>query len=329
MRSLFSRAIALGVVAMAVAGCAVSNGTALPPTSTANSVGGAQGSINGISNGTAAVQFVHGSPDAGSVDLCVDGQFAVIGATFKTFTTFYIYAAGVPHEISVYSHTAVDPNNVLLPAQTTDLLNGSCSNNQFGVLVLANGHQAVGSFTPTANVRNTLVIAGTNAKNTVQFVLATAAATIPSALAPAALFINASPANPKLAAGWFNATTGAGEVASATTFALPAVAATATAAAQPTFGALTIPTYAGTGGVAYYVAKTSSTTTPLASVYAGTPPAAAVPSAAQATAADTSNTGNLLPFVPKNDYLLTAVAVDQVSGVPLVIGHYDSITLGF
>ncbi len=305
MRSLFSRVAALSVMAVSVAGCAGSNGTALPPGGPFTGSGGAQGNIVSNSTGTAAVRFVNGSPDAGAIDLCVDGSIVVANSAYKAVSTFYTTLAGaVAHSLTVYVHSAAN------------VANGACSGT---ILKTASGIPQVTSFTPASNVRTTVVLAGTKAASTLSLVTAAAPAlNLSTPIGPGGLFIAASPANAALAFGSFNATTGIGAAASSASVAYKATAA------------LTVPAYAASAGVAYYVATTAAATTPTASLYAGAVPAVAVPSAAQANAADAADTSDVQPYVPKNDYFLTVVAVDGAAGTPpQLIGAYDPITLGY
>jgi len=326
MRSLFSRAIALGVVAMAVAGCAVSNGTALPPTSTANSVGGAQGSINGISTGTAAVRFVHGSPDAGPVDICVDGHFLATNVAYKTISGFYILAGGVPHAVSIYAYVSGDITNDAC---------GSNTNNP-SPAIGTDGRPLEASVTPTANVRTSVVVGGSVATHTLTSAnittVAAAALNVSTPIVASVLFYPASPSNTSIAAGYFNQNASTGvPVALTYTDYTSGTPAAATKYAYKTSAALALPGFAAAPGVGlgFYVATTAAPTTPTGCVYVGKVQTDATCTNI-APAPDASNANDVLPYPTDNDYLLTLFAVDSATaGKPAIIGAYDPITLGY
>jgi hypothetical protein len=305
MRSLFTRLAALSVVAIAVAGCAGSSGTALPAAGAPNTGGGAGLPISG-SNGTGAIRFVHGSPDAGNVDICFDSKVVASNVAYKTISSYSIVTGGVAHSVIVTT-----------TANAGTGAPGGCSvTNTFPALF-------AGSVSPTSNVRTTVVIAGTVAKKNLQ-VLTFSAPAAPVVLGTPQIVINhASPSAPAtVAAGYFNATTGLGEASLTTALAFKGTFSTS---AVPAVGAQT------GAGIAFYVATTAAATTPLASLYAGTLPAAPVPSAADANTADSKNTNNLIPF-PASDYILNAFAIDAPAGgtsPAIVIGTYDPITYGF
>jgi hypothetical protein len=321
---------------MAVTGCVASNGTALPPTSSANNSGGAQGSINGISNGTAAVRFVHGSPDAGNVDICVDNQFLAVNVPYETISKFFILAAGVPHEVSVYSSTATDPNKVLPPASQTDFANGQCTANQFGPAVGTNGAPLVATVTPTANIRTSVVIGGSVATKTLtaaNITTVTAAAlNISTPIVASVLFYEASPSNTSISAGYFNQNASSGvPVALTYTDYTSGTPVAATKYAYKSSATLTIPGFAASPGVGlgFYVATTAAPTTPTGCVYVGKNQTNATCTNI-APSPDGSNANDVLPYPSDNDYLLTLFAVDSATaGKPAIIGAYDPTTLGF
>jgi len=328
MRSFLSRATALGVLAMAVAGCAASNGTALPATSTANEAGGAQGNINGISTGTAAVRFVHGSPDAGPVDICVDGQFLATNVKYGTVSSFYIVTGAVPHAVSVYAYTA------------GDVTNSACGSNPANpsVALGTDGKPLEASVTPASNVRTSIVVAGSVAKNDLTAAnittAAAAALNLSTPLQPSALIVFASPSNASLAAGYFNpnATSTGTAANTAVDFTTSGTATKFAFKGTQSVAAASLPAFASSTGVgiAFYAAAYATPTTPTGCLYAGKVPA--MPNAACSTTngVDTSDVNNVLPYTTDNDYLLTAFVVDSTTaGKPEIIGAYDPITLGF
>gem|GEM_PF-3736606 len=335
MRSFLSRATALGVLAMAVTGCVASNGTALPPTSTANNGGGAQGNINGISTGTAAIRFVHGSPDAGPVDICVDGQFVATNVAYKTVSSFYIVTGAVPHAISVYAYTA------------GDITNSACGSNPANTAPAlgTNGAPLEASVTPASNVRTNIVIAGTVAKGTLIAAnittAAAAALNLSTPIQPSVLMVFASPTNASLSAGYFNPNaTSSGTPANTAvdfTSGTPAAATKFAFKGTQTVAASALPAFASSPGVGYalYTAATATPTTPTGCLYAGKVPTAPNAACATTNAIDASNVNDVLPYTSDNDYLLTAFVIDGPqapnadAGKPEIVGAFDPITLGY
>jgi hypothetical protein len=298
MRSLISRLVALSVVAVAVAGCAGSSGTALPVAGAPNTgqLGAGQPVTN--ANGVGALRFLHGSPDAGKVDLCVNGSVLASAVAYKSFSAYKIVPAGVPYSVIV-----------------TAAGNG-CS--------VTNAAPAIftGSVIPAANTRTTVVVAGSVANSNVK-VLTFAAGAAPIVVgSPQVIISNASPTAGSVAVGYFNATLGTGATALSASL---AVGSASTTTALP--GIASNPA----AGIAFYYGTTAATTTPLASLYAGTLPAAPVPSAATASTADAKNTYSQIPFAP-NDVLLNAFAIDAAAGgtsKAIFVATYDPTTYGF
>jgi hypothetical protein len=334
MRSFLSRAITLGGLAMAVAGCAASNGTALPPGSSANGSGGDQGNIVSNSTGTAAIRFVHGSPDAGPIDVCVDGTFLATDVTYGKVSPFYIVAGAVAHVVSIYAYVAGDTTN------------SACGSNY----VTPNASPAKGTdgnplevaVTPASNVRTSVVIAGTVANKTLTAAnITTAAATalnLSTPIQPSVFIVFASPAHATAAAGYFNPS-----ATSTGTAANTAVALTASTAFKSTLAvaAASLPGFASSPGVGigFYTAATTATTTPTGCVYPGklltattTPPAD--PACSTVNSVDASDGNNVLPYTPDNDYLLTLFVIDGPTAAPNsgkaeIVGAFDSTTLGY
>jgi hypothetical protein len=319
---------------MAVAGCAASNGTALPPSSTANGDGGAQGSVNGISTGTAAVRFVHGSPDAGPVDICVDGVFLATNVAYKTVSGFYIVTGAVPHAVSVYAYVA------------GDVTNSACGSNPENPspAIGSDTHPLVASVTPASNVRTSIVIGGTVAKNTLTAsnitTAAAAAINLSTPIQPSVLFVFASPTNPSLSAGYFNpSATSSGTAANTAvnyTSGTPAAATKFAFKGTLSVAAASLPAFASSTGVGigFFASTTAAPTVPEGCLYAGKVPT--VPNAACSTTngVDTADVNDVLPYTTDNDYLLSVFVVDGPqaapnSGKPELIGAYDPITLGY
>jgi len=326
MRSFLSRATALGVLAMAVAGCAASNGTALPPSSTVNSVGGAQGSINGISSGTAAVRFVHGSPDAGPVDICVDGHFLATNVVYKTVSGFYILTGAVPHAVSIYAYVSGDITNDAC---------GSNTNNP-APAIGTDGRPLETSVTPASNVRTSVVVGGSVATNTLTSAnittVAAGALNVSTPIVASVLFYPASPSNPSIAAGYFNQNVSTGNpVALTYTDYASGAPSTATKFTYKTSAVLSLPGFAAAPnvGLGFYVATTAAPTTPTGCVYVGKVQTNATCTNI-APSPDAGNANDVLPYPTDNDYLLTLFAVDSATaGKPAIIGAYDPITLGY
>jgi len=334
MRSFLTRATALGVFAMAVAGCAASNGTALPPTSTANNGGGAQGSINGISTGTAAVRFVHGSPDAGPVDICVDGTFLATNVTYGTVSSYYIVTGAVPHVVSVYAYVKGDTTNA--PCGSNSVTPNTTP------VTGSNGVLLETSVTPASNVRTSIVVAGSVANGTLTksniVVAAAPALNISTPIQPTVFVVAASPANSSIAFGYFNpSVTGSGTAAN-TPVDFTTTTAGVTAATKFAFGgtgtvaATSLPAFASaTGvGIGFFAATYTAPLVPLNCLYAGAVPTTSNPACTASTAADKTNKNDVLPYTTSNDYLLEAFVVDGPTGSKAeVIGAYDPTTLGY
>lgn len=313
MRSLSIRLAALSVIAFSVAGCAGSSGTALPAAGFPNNGQATTNQFVANSNGEAAIRFIHGSPDAGNVDICFDNKVVASNVVYKTFSGFSIVAGGVPHAL------------VVSPAGA-----GCATTSAF----------AVTTVTPTTGQRNDIVVAGTVAKKNVQVLTLPIPITIPGRAQ--AWIAHASPSSPAtVSLGYFTAATGTG---------VTAISNVTFKGTPPAFNLTTLPAVASdtTKGIGFYVgtAAVAATATapavpaglPLASLYAGAiPPSGAFttgvpfPSAATANTADASNAADQIPY-GANDVILDGVVVDAPAGgtsPALIIGVYDSATLGF
>ena len=83
MRSLLARLAVLGAFAVSMSACSNgAGGTSLPFSGPPNNAGGNSGLLQSGANGSALLRFVHGAPDIGAVDVCVDQASA--GGTAST-----------------------------------------------------------------------------------------------------------------------------------------------------------------------------------------------------------------------------------------------------
>lgn len=112
MRSPFARLAVLSALALSLVACSTSNGgSSLPFAGTPNNAGGTPGTIQSGSNGTALIRFIQGSPDYGSVDVCIDST--PLGVPFSarpygTASALFAIAGGISHTMTVYPASAAN-----------------------------------------------------------------------------------------------------------------------------------------------------------------------------------------------------------------------------
>lgn len=158
MRSLLARLAVLGAFAVTLTGCQNGPGTSLPYAGSPNQSGGTPGTIQAGSNGAALIRFVQGSPDYGSVDVCIDQTpFNGTSPTVPYGGTrgLYAIAGGITHTIAVYSTITSSPGSV--PGSECATAPGP----YFGLAPIAVTTLNVGN-----NVRWSVVLGGTNASKT-------------------------------------------------------------------------------------------------------------------------------------------------------------------
>ena len=155
MRSLLARLAVLSAFAVSMAACQNGTGSSLPFAGPPNNSGGNPGTVQAGSNGAALIRFVQGSPDAASVDVCIDN--IPFGVPYKQLgygnaSALFAIAGGITHTISVYT------------AQTGPNVGAECATAPgpyFGAAPLAVTTLGVGN-----NVRWSVVLGGTKASST-------------------------------------------------------------------------------------------------------------------------------------------------------------------
>ena len=141
MRSPLARLAALGAFAVTIAACSGGNGTTLPFAGPPNNAGGNNGSFQSGVTGTALLRFIQGSPDSGTVDLCVDNQPFPLSAqsavAYGKAVGPSAIASGIAHTIAVYPAVPGSPGvecptapaafNGVLPLKATIVSPGASS----------------------------------------------------------------------------------------------------------------------------------------------------------------------------------------------------------
>jgi hypothetical protein len=109
MPSHLARLAALSALALSLSACSNGvGGTSLGFSSPPNGSGGGTGLLQAGANGSALLRFVHGAPDIGTVDICID-QASVSGTVstnikYKNATLVPLtIPSGIAHTISVYT----------------------------------------------------------------------------------------------------------------------------------------------------------------------------------------------------------------------------------
>ncbi|MEA2784134.1 MAG: hypothetical protein QOF71_238 [Candidatus Eremiobacteraeota bacterium] len=151
MRNLLARLAVLGAFAVATAACSNGSGGALPFGGPPNAAGGSQGQFQSSANGTALLRFVQGSPDRGTVDVCVDNlPFGVTSPSvaYGSASGLFAISGGISHTVAVYP--TLGGANVGLECPTAP-------GPYLGLSPIL-----VTTITPAANQRQTIVLGGTN-----------------------------------------------------------------------------------------------------------------------------------------------------------------------
>lgn len=149
MRSLLVRFAVLGTLAVSLGACSSGNGSTLPFAGTPNAAGANSGTFQAGASGQALVRFVHGSPDAGPVDICVDQSVLTPGPTTLNYggaSALIAISSGIPHTVSIYPASKTAPGAECATAPQPYL-----------------GTAAVktATVTPAANSRTDFVVGGT------------------------------------------------------------------------------------------------------------------------------------------------------------------------
>ncbi len=164
MRTHLVRLAALGALAVTMSACGGGTGTSLPFAGPPNNGGGENGTFQSGSNGQALLRVIQGSPDVGTVDVCVDNEsFGILGGTAAygqpakpaTTGTLFSVPGGITHTVSVFP--TVSGAFGAEPGEECATAPGP----YFGTPALA-----VTSIAPGNNVRWTIILAGTKATNT-------------------------------------------------------------------------------------------------------------------------------------------------------------------
>ncbi|HZW52693.1 MAG TPA: hypothetical protein VFF00_01600, partial [Candidatus Elarobacter sp.] len=109
MRSLLARLAVLSAFAMSLAACTNGSGNSLPFAGPPNNAGGVPGTVQAGSNGSALIRFIQGSPDFGSVDVCIDNVPFLINSPSVAYGQargLFAIAGGVTHTLAVYNTVA-------------------------------------------------------------------------------------------------------------------------------------------------------------------------------------------------------------------------------
>jgi hypothetical protein len=139
MRSPLVRLVALGAFAVSIAACGNGNGSSLPFAGPPNNAGGNNGSFQSGVTGSALLRFIQGSPDSGSVDVCVDSQpFPITtqaAVAYGRAAGPFAVTSGIAHTIAVYAGISASPGvecatapaafNGVLPIKLTTLSPGA------------------------------------------------------------------------------------------------------------------------------------------------------------------------------------------------------------
>jgi len=109
MRYPVLRLVPLAALLVAAGGCAsFGSGTSLPFASTSNGGGGSTGTHSPGGTTTALLRFVQGSPDFGSVDVCVDNETfapATPSTAYGSASPLFSTPGGITETIAVYPST--------------------------------------------------------------------------------------------------------------------------------------------------------------------------------------------------------------------------------
>jgi hypothetical protein len=154
----------MGALAISVSACGGGYGNSLPFGGPPNNAGGNGGTVQTGSNGMALLRFIQGSPDASpatanAVDVCIDNLPLGITAPVVQYgqkSVGYAVGGGIGHIVSVYP--SLGPSNAAGPSGSEC---GTAPGPFFGTKAIA-----VTTVSPGVNVRQTIVLGGTNAAGT-------------------------------------------------------------------------------------------------------------------------------------------------------------------
>jgi len=159
MRRLLARLVLLGALAIITTACSNGTGSALPFAGPPNNSGGSPGTHQPGANSTALLRFVQGSPDYGSVDICIDNlPFGVTSPTVAYGTAssnLYAVGGGISHTVAVYPSLGGAMDGLECPTAPGPYLGTS----PIKVITIAPG-------TPGNPARETIILGGTAASNT-------------------------------------------------------------------------------------------------------------------------------------------------------------------
>jgi hypothetical protein len=102
MRSVLARLAVLGAFAVSVSACSSGKDSSLPVAGPPNNNGGSIAQFQSGANGTALIRFVQGSPDVGTVLVCIDQTSATSANVAFKATSSFVVAATMVHVVSVY-----------------------------------------------------------------------------------------------------------------------------------------------------------------------------------------------------------------------------------
>ena len=193
MRSLLARLAVLGAFAVSMSACSNGvGGTSLPFSSLPNSAGGGTGLLQSGANGSALLRFVHGAPDVGTVDICIDQ--ASVGGTNSTSIKYkgstllpITIPSGIAHTISIY------------PVPTTGVGTecATAPGPYFGTAAVATT-----TLNPAASSRNYLVLGGRAGSTLGLYYYPAATSFLNPPSSPEAQVFNASPTFGKVGLGY-------------------------------------------------------------------------------------------------------------------------------
>ncbi|MEA2664294.1 MAG: hypothetical protein QOI11_1238, partial [Candidatus Eremiobacteraeota bacterium] len=261
MRSLLARLAVLGAFAVSMSACSNGpGGTSLPFSGSPNSAGGNTGLLQSGANGSSLLRFVHGAPDIGTVDVCVD-QASVTG----TNSTRIAYKGSTPNPLVIPSGIAHTITIYTVPTTGAGTECATAPGPYFGSAPVAST-----TLTPAANSRNYLVLGGRSGSTLGLYYYA--AATFPNPPgAPEAQGFDASPTFGKVAIG---AITGATNTTLFPSLNAPVASKpSGTVTTAGSFGIAALPGQPTSFHVGKPVASTLVPIVPLATTSAPIPPA--------------------------------------------------------
>jgi hypothetical protein len=268
----------------ATAGCSNGSGASLPFANLPNNGGGTSGTLQAGGTSTALLRFVQGSPDAGSIDVCIDNvpfNTTLPSVAYGTASSkLFAVAGGIAHTVAVYTSLSAQlgPYFGQAPLATTTIAPAAGAN----------------------AARETIVLAGTAASHTFGLYVFGEPSLTPAPAANAVFSFNAAPrfssASPSGGVGFGytpasgTATTLPGASNVAAPVAAAVTSATVNAAVQSTIPSVPASFYAGTG-------VANGTVTPSATAPA--PAQTATPYVVALYAIDTAAGGLQLVAVPE------------------------------